>query len=814
VFDNIAAGTDYLFFSNPQPLNFLDTIQWQFLIRYSYLPSSSNHWMFYLACGDTLPCNSCQSKALALGVNATGYDDILKLYAITSTGIKEFLNTSLNWEKAVADSIALIKITRFPEGKYQILLYIQNRNVLSLLTNTTDSSFIPASNYFGISYTYTSSQDRKLWIDDVAIHSRKIENFHLKVDSFRLTTDSTLEIDFNNEFAAGILNNKSFEISPKLDLNKVEIIGNTIILTTQSPFMFNIPYSIALKNIKDCFGHIMADTIIRVVNAAAQPLDIVFSELLIDPEPPVSLPQFEYIECYNRSERDINLKDWSICLGSSTIKLPDIVFSSKSYFIFTSKSAIGEFDKYGNVCYCLPSGSFLSNEAGTVLLKDNRSKLICNFFYNSDYFSDVIKKDGGWSLELVNTNNPCSDRDNWKFSINFTGGTPGESNSLTENNTNIEIPIIEGLSVPTDSTCTIFFNKCLSPSSLNPYTFTISNVNPVQVSFFENKGNAILLKWPFKFIKSMKYMLQISDNACDCSDNKLKDTSISFTLPVSPDSGKLLINEILFDVSSIGEEFIELYNNSDTMLDIGNIIITELNFTTEEIENYTSPLPSGFLLPARSFIAITNDARKVQNRYKPDLHKNIISWNNIFQLSNDSAILSLRTRAGKEIDRVRYSSKWQFVMLGQTKNVSIERMCAACNGMDRNNWHSASSTENYATPGYQNSQSLPSTEQEEKWLNLSSRTFSPNNDGVDDVLIFTVKLTQSSALLTLSVYTAGGYLVRHIAQQQYIGTNSTFTWDGTASGKLLSPGIYVIYARIMDNKKVISETKTTCTIAY
>jgi flagellar hook assembly protein FlgD len=69
-------------------------------------------------------------------------------------------------------------------------------------------------------------------------------------------------------------------------------------------------------------------------------------------------------------------------------------------------------------------------------------------------------------------------------------------------------------------------------------------------------------------------------------------------------------------------------------------------------------------------------------------------------------------------------------------------------------------------------------------------------------------------MVTLSLYTAEGRWVRHIAYQQYIGSEATFTWDGTVNGRLLPAGIYILYARLMNSKHIIGEQKKTCTLVY
>jgi hypothetical protein len=50
--------------------------------------------------------------------------------------------------------------------------------------------------------------------------------------------------------------------------------------------------------------------------------------------------------------------------------------------------------------------------------------------YSSSWFGNEVKKEGGWTLEMIDTHHPCSGSDNWKGADASGGGTPGSSNSV------------------------------------------------------------------------------------------------------------------------------------------------------------------------------------------------------------------------------------------------------------------------------------------------------------------------------------------------------------------------------------------------
>ena len=55
-----------------------------------------------------------------------------------------------------------------------------------------------------------------------------------------------------------------------------------------------------------------------VLASEAAPFDIVINEVMFDPEPPVGLPAFEYIEIFNTTDRYVSIKDWTLEVGTVT----------------------------------------------------------------------------------------------------------------------------------------------------------------------------------------------------------------------------------------------------------------------------------------------------------------------------------------------------------------------------------------------------------------------------------------------------------------------------------------------------------------
>ncbi|HOH74785.1 MAG TPA: FlgD immunoglobulin-like domain containing protein, partial [Paludibacteraceae bacterium] len=111
---------------------------------------------------------------------------------------------------------------------------------------------------------------------------------------------------------------------------------------------------------------------------------------------------------------------------------------------------------------------------------------------------------------------------------------------------------------------------------------------------------------------------------------------------------------------------------------------------------------------------------------------------------------------------------------------------------DASNWHSASFTCGYGTPGYQNSQ-FTALIQPTASFQITPKSFSPNNDGNDDTATIYYSFDEAGYFVTIRIYNSNGNCVRNILQNNLSSTEEKTSWDGTDdNGKLLPIGIYIV----------------------
>ena len=142
-------------------------------------------------------------------------------------------------------------------------------------------------------------------------------------------------------------------------------------------------------------------------------------------------------------------------------------------------------------------------------------------------------------------------------------------------------------------------------------------------------------------------------------------------------------------------------------------------------------------------------------------------------------------------DSVGYSEEWHYPYLASVDGISLERIDYDQKTILAANWASAAATENYATPGYQNSQSAMGASTGA--LSVSPRVIVPDANGIDDFT--TIKVSQAGSLASITIYNLLGQTIKQLATNSLVGGSSTFTWDGTDStGRVVPLGHYIIVA--------------------
>ena len=548
----------------------------------------------------------------------------------------------------------------------------------------------------------------------------------------------------------------------------------------------------------------------------SQPFDVIITEIMADPSPSVLLPEAEYLEIYNNSDNDISLKDWKISIGDKTVNFKYSIIGSGDYLILTRTENVADLIKYGNI---LPYDGFpgLKNLEETITLRNNNNIIIHSVSYSDDWYNTEYKAEGGWSLEMIDTENPCGGRDNWTASTDYKGGTPGKVNSVLDSNPDFDIPVLERIGVITDSIIQVYFNESLDKSSLINYGnyFVNKNTgNPININPIPPDFSSVKLKFDKSFKAKILYTLSVQGQITDCAGNVLGNYSTAlFSLPESADSLDLIINEILFDPFRQGENFLEIYNRSEKTIDIKYFNIATREPYSDKFKCSYPIIKESYLLFPCEYIVLTTNSNVIQQQYPNTNINSIIELKELPSFSSNEGILILTDNQFNTLDELHYSENMHFKLLNSTEGVSLERINNEWPTNDPNNWHSSSEDYGFATPGYRNSQHID-YKSIQKQIIAEPEVFSPDNDGYNDFVNILYNFGNPGYIANIIIFDAKGRIVKRLVKNTLLGTEGAFTWDGTnEQNNRAKIGIYLIYTEVFDLMGNVNKFKNTCVLA-
>jgi hypothetical protein len=252
-------------------------------------------------------------------------------------------------------------------------------------------------------------------------------------------------------------------------------------LTFTSDFLSGTTHTLTINNIKDIAGNTLINSTMTFSFYTPHAFDVVIDEILADPTPVVGLPDAEFIEVKNTSGKDINLSGWKLA-GNNTVSgsFPSYTLPADSFLIITGAAMLTFFSIYGKVIE-ISSFPTLNNSGTTLSLVSNEGVTIHSVSYENSWFQNDVKSDGGWTLEMIDTHNPCSGADNWKASTDIRGGTPAAKNSVDgDNPDNIAPALLRAAALDSVTIVLTFSEPVDSTKAANVTNYNISEgITPV-----------------------------------------------------------------------------------------------------------------------------------------------------------------------------------------------------------------------------------------------------------------------------------------------------------------------------------------------
>jgi hypothetical protein len=520
------------------------------------------------------------------------------------------------------------------------------------------------------------------------------------------------------------------------------------------------------------------------------------------------------VELYNKTTVSVSIKNWKLCVGTTCKSIPDVSIPADSFLVLTSMTAMAMFPAEVNVVG-ISSFPALTNTGQMLQLLNAEGNIISVISYTDNWYQDTFKKNGGYSLEQIDAGNPCGGMDNWKASVDKTGGTPGKKNSVAGTHADNIQPAIRQVSMQSSTELELYFSEAMDSMTLfDKASYAITTIgNPIQVKATKPMYDRVQLTFGTALQEQTVYTLTVDRKPCDCAGNKIQENShTQVAIPMEAKPMDIILNEVLFDPNPNGVDFVEIYNRSSKTIDLRTLFLCHF----DSVQNLTSSVErittDGCLFFPGTYLVLAENTNMVKQQYQTLDPNAFLQVAGLPVLNADKGDIGLKT-TDKLIDFFCYDADMHFGLLKETKGISLERVSPEQATNKRTNWHSASSTVGFATPGFKNSQFVEATEATDA-VKIFPETFTPDNDGIDDVVNLSYQLEEPGWSAGIFIYDMSGRLVKTIANNDLIATQGIYTWDGTnmERGKE-TIGVYLIFIQFFNLSGKVKAYKKICVLS-
>jgi hypothetical protein len=781
------------------------SVQWEIYLRLGFQPSDSDNVKIVLSSDQLDIRNNFNGYFVKIGQNGT--TDGLDFYR--KDGNNEILLKQLLSGQFATGAEGNLKVTKNNLGKWVFFWKNFNQPNYIVLDSVRESTH-EISPYFGMICNYTPASKDSFWFDDIysiQLPLVSTDTIPPTIESVELVNRRQIDVYFDE-----IIDIASAQASLNYTLStfgnptsvSVDATNKKLVHLYFTPGLSsNTSYTLTTNFVKDTVGNIMA-TQQNNINTPYFAIvgDVIVNEIMV--KPPVSgLPNKQFVELRNTTNETIRLKNWM--LNNRTLN--DGYLFPNGYVILCAAADTNSFKPYGNTVG-INNWQPLTFD-GAAAVRTDVNELMDSLPYTDETYQDPIKQQGGWSMELDTQRyvGNCPKSLFWSASVNLSGGTPGIKNSkgfasgfvnATDslvNNSTIEL----NFQVPMDRA-----------QAENLANYSIDNGIVIQSVVAQNPlATKVKVNLLTALSRNIIYTLIVKEFAGCIGYTHAADT-FKIAITDIPVAGEIVINEVLFHPNVGGEQFVELYNTTNKLFKIKDLIIAQAD-AVSEIENQVVNLKDekGFLFP-NDYVVFSKSSNTIKSQYNTTILSKCIDITlPLYDTRED--IVILKNSANELVDKLHYYDEWHFPLLTTKQGVSLERTSFSAPTQNKRNWHSAAKDAGLATPGYLNSEDSYSFEGN---VQIIPEIFSPDGDGIDDVATITYSFDEPGSVVNVYLYNADGRLANYLAREITIPKDGYFIWNGDdEDGNKKDVGIYflVFERKLPDGEKIIY--KRRCVLA-
>lgn len=343
-----------------------------------------------------------------------------------------------------------------------------------------------------------------------------------------------------------------------------------------------------------------------------------------------------------------------------------------------------------------------------------------------------------------------------------------------------------------------------------PLSVIKHQISEIRVSDLLFRRFVIRMTEPLR--KGEECTVVVSAELTDFAGNQAERGSFRFGLPEDANKQDVVFNELLFNPFPDSYDYLELSNRSDKIIDASQLYTVSINTETGDTSAIKSISQQNRCFLPGSLYAITTDPENIASIYPFAEKENIHKVSSMSSMPDNKGHLLLLNRKMDVIDEVIYSEKQHYPLIYDNEGISLEKIRPDLPSMTGNNWHSASESSGWGTPGSVNS-AFDELSSSADQVILSSRRISPDNDRDEDVLIIDFNLEGNGNVISVTIFDETGHYITDLAENFLAGDQATLIWNGMdESGSLVQTGIYIILINLYNDKGKIRSFKKVCTV--
>jgi hypothetical protein len=549
---------------------------------------------------------------------------------------------------------------------------------------------------------------------------------------------------------------------------------------------------------------------------SAQLPAVVVNEIMYAP----SSPEPEWIELLNRGAEPVNLKKWAISDATGSRHLfpaGDIIVPPGGYLILTRDSTVLRDVRGALPCAVASVTAFpsLNNSGDAVMLFDATGHTMDSLVYLPEWGGSG----GGRSLERRDADAPSTEPGTWGTCVTGSGATPGLPNSILRRLCDVSIDRAFVADGTFDTVVAVFRNAGKMPASgFRLRVYDDANLDSVAAPdewLGQSDSCGILLPGDSVHVPLTVHLSpgfhQLITFAEYPADERPEDNWALCVMTKAFPRGSFLVNEIMADPAPGGSEYVEIVSASEHDVDMKGWSVTDLTGS----EGKVLIAAASRIIHPGEFVVLSADSilfRQFPAVTRIDPRLVVVLRGGRLSLNNEGDAVVIRDALDVTIDSVMYSDSWHNPDLSDHGGRSLERISPALSSNDQHNWGTSVDASG-GTPCGRNSISVAFAPGPSR-LSCMPNPFSPDGDGVDDVVVIHYEMPLQTSIVNLKIYDIRGRLIRRLANNEPGGLSGNIVWDGRDEvGAVARIGIYIALLEAVNSNGGLESAKGILVLA-